>query len=181
MSGINEFNDIQPEQINPGPDTRTGRKLLFSAVATALVITVAAAFGFTMNIMSKYKDDPYGILLEQVANEINLNEQQKTEVNKIKETVTAKTEGRTIKHVKGGSEIEKLFRSETFDRQKALNIANRQEKENLDLAVFMVDELEKLHSVLTSEQRNSAVDKVKELHAKFKSMNGSNKQKSKNR
>lgn len=180
MSGIKEFNSIQPEQIDSdmaeaGPDQRTGRRLLFTAVMTTLLITVAAAFGFTMNIMNKYKDDPYGVLIEQVAGEINLNEQQRTEVNKIKDEVNSKLENRTITHVKGGREIDKLFRSDSFDRQAALNIANQQDEGNRELALVMVYELEKLHSILTSEQRNAAVDKVKGVYAKFKSMNkGSN-------
>jgi Spy/CpxP family protein refolding chaperone len=171
VSGINEFNGIQPEQAdNFEPDLKLGKKFLAGAVLVTLIVTGIAAFGFTMNIISKFKDDPYGVLIDKVASDINLNDQQKHEVNKIKDEVNAKLENRKIKHIKRGAEIEKLFRNDNFDRSAALTVANLQEKENRDIAVYMVDQLEKLHGLLTSEQRNNAVDKVKELYASYKSM-----------
>ena len=64
MSRIYEFNSVQPEQFSiEGPDKRTGKRMLAIALLTAVVITIAAAFGFTMN---KYKDHPYKALIEKV-------------------------------------------------------------------------------------------------------------------
>ncbi len=65
MSGIYEFNSVQPEQFSiDGPDKKTGKRMLTIALLTAVVITAAAAFGFTMN---KHKDAPYKALIEKVS------------------------------------------------------------------------------------------------------------------
>lgn len=170
MSGINEFNGIQPEQTASNRSGFNG-KFLFSFFLAVVLITGITALGFTVK---RYIDDPYGALLEEVASGLNLNEQQKSEVDKIKSDVNSKIGDKKIKHVKNGKGIEMLFRADNFDRQKALEIANEQDSDNRQLAVEMVDKLEQLHGVLTSEQRNSAVDKVKQLHAKFKSMKKNN-------
>lgn len=173
MSGINEFNGLQPEQTASKPGG-FGGKFFFSIFMAVVLITGITALGFTVK---RYIDDPYGALIEQVASELDLNEQQKSEVDKISKDVTNKVGDRKIKKVKNAREIDALFRADNFDRQKALEIANSQDVDNRDLAIEMVTKLEELHGVLTSQQRNDAVDKVKQLHARFKSMKSSKKDK----
>lgn len=173
MSGFNEFNGIQPEQTVSKTSNLNG-KFFISVFMAAVLITGITALGFTVK---RYTEDPYAALADQVAIELNLNQHQKSAVDKIKNDVNTKIGGRKIKKVKNGREIEALFRAENFNKLKALEIANQQDTENRQLAVEMMDELEELHGVLTSQQRNDAVDKIKQLHAKYKSMKNIDKDK----
>lgn len=170
MAGIKEFNSIQPEESSGLPDAKTGRKFLFGALLIAILITGIAAAGYTMNVITKTTDGPYDALVDQVASEISLNEQQKSEVQKIKDDMNSKIGSRKIRGIKNAAQIETLFRSESFDRAKAMEIANSQNEENRELAVYTVDKLEQVHCMLTSKQRNDAVDKIKTLYATFKKM-----------
>lgn len=168
MSGINEFNSPQPEQFDYKRNNNSSWKLIKGTMLLVITLTAAAAVGFTMKKITNLIDDPYGALIEQVASEIDLNEQQKQEIIKIKDDAASKIENREIHHVTGGKQIESIFRADNFDRSKALDVANLQDADNRDIAVYMVDQLEKVHNLLTSKQRNDAVDKIKTLYASFK-------------
>jgi Spy/CpxP family protein refolding chaperone len=148
------------------PKINKRKSLVTGTILAAIIFTITAAASYAFNW---FNDDPYGLLIDKVASEINLNEQQKSEVTKIKNDMNAKLVNRKVTHVTAGKDIESLFRNDTFDKSEASRIANMQDKENQDLAVYMVDELEKLHGLLTSQQRNDAVDKIKTLYAQFKS------------
>lgn len=168
MSRSQDNNNTKDSAVElKAPKNKKRRFLVTGTILAAIVfaITAAATYAF-----SRFNEDPYGLLIDKVAGEINLNEQQKSEVTKIKNDLNAKLVNRKVTHVTGGKDIERLFRNDTFDKSEASRIANMQDKENQDLAVYMVDELEKLHGLLTSQQRNDAVDKIKILYAQFKSL-----------
>ncbi|MBN8586219.1 MAG: hypothetical protein J0M37_14105 [Ignavibacteria bacterium] len=159
---------LMNEHINKGRTQKRKPGLMFVLTGLLLAAVIATGTSIISYAFTGLQDDPYGKLVEQVAGEINLNEQQKTEVMKIKNDLNAKLENRKVTHVTGGKDIEALFRAEQYDRNEAMRIANLQDSENRDLAVYMVDELEKLHSLMTSQQRNDAVDKLKSLYKQMK-------------
>jgi Spy/CpxP family protein refolding chaperone len=59
-----------------------------------------------------------------------------------------------------------MFRSDSFDKQKALDLAKQRDADRDEMRNFMVDELAKFHAILTPDQRNKAADKMKEFREK---------------
>jgi Spy/CpxP family protein refolding chaperone len=180
MSGINEFNS--PEELNQPekPEKVRGRKrkIVIGIVLVLFVVTGVVGIGFAKNFRDKYRGDgPYGFIMDKIVKELNLNEQQKTEVDKIKNEIKAKMETNRQKKTDNANEFEQMFRSDNFDKQKALDLAKQRDAEREEMRSFFVEELAKFHSILTSEQRNKAADKMKE----FRENRGKNKDKWKNK
>ena len=60
-----------------------------------------------------------------------------------------------------------MFRSDTFDKQKALELAKQREANREEMKTFMIDEMAKFHAILTPEQRNKTADLMKEKREKW--------------
>ncbi|HAX47493.1 MAG TPA: hypothetical protein PK605_15465 [Ignavibacteria bacterium] len=162
MSEKKEMNNVKKFF---APSKRRYRSFMAGFFLTAVIITVTSVVSVAL---TRLQDDPYGKLIERVADEIDLNDRQKSDVLNIKNDLNAKLENRKVTKVAGGKDIENLFRAESFNRSEAMRIAGMQDAENRDLAVYIVDELEKLHNLMTSTQRNDAVDKIKSLYNQMK-------------
>ncbi|NOS86255.1 MAG: hypothetical protein HOP31_14030, partial [Ignavibacteria bacterium] len=63
-----------------------------------------------------------------------------------------------------------MFRGDTFDKTKALELMKKHDSEREEMRKFMLDKTAKFHAILTPAQRNKAVDKMKEFHDKKREM-----------
>jgi Spy/CpxP family protein refolding chaperone len=127
------------------------------------IIGGIAGFGFAKSSLDKFREHgPFGFMSERIITELNLTEQQKTEVNKIRDEVSAKMDANRQKRQGMAQEMENMFRGDTFDSQKALELTKQHEADREEMHTFMIDEMAKFHSILTPEQRNKAADMMKE-------------------
>jgi len=181
MSDINEFNSPEGLSENqPEKPKKRGRKrkLVIGVILIVFVVTGIVGIGFAKNFRDKYRHDgPFGFIIDKIVKDLNLNEQQKTEVEKIKNEIKAKMDANRQKRTDNANEFEQMFRSDTFDKQKALELAKQRDADREEMRGFMIDEMAKFHSILTSEQRNKAADKMKE----FREKKGRHKDKWKNK
>lgn len=173
MSDINEFNSNTEQNDNlPGGKPknfkkRGKRKLIVVIVLILFVVTGVAGISFAKSFRDKHRGDgPFGFLMERVVKELNLTEQQQTEVNKIKDEIKSKMDANRQKRMDNANDFEQMFRSDTFDKQKASDFAKLHEADREEMRSFMIDEMAKFHSILTPDQRNKAMDKMKEMREK---------------
>ena len=172
MSDINSFNN-PPElndQLSAGKNKKKNRKaVIISALLVLVIITGIAGFGFAKGYYDKHRPHgPLGMIIEMALRDLDLSEQQKNEVMKIKEEIQLKMDSKNTDRKKDMGEMMEMFRGDTFDKQKALDMMKQQDAERDEMRSFMLDQTAKFHAILTPEQRNKAVDKMKEFHEKRK-------------
>lgn len=176
MSDINSFNnppELEAEKtVKPKKNGRK-RKIIISSVIILFLITGIAGYGFARGFYDNHRGNghgPMGFILEKLTKELDLNEQQKSEVEKIKAEIKEKMDAKKEDRKSDMDEMEKMFRSDNFDKTKALEMAKKHDADRDEMRSFMIDEMAKFHSILTSEQRNKAADKMKEFREKKREM-----------
>ncbi|MEO8513254.1 MAG: Spy/CpxP family protein refolding chaperone [Ignavibacteria bacterium] len=169
---INSFNNspelnVEPERNKTKMNGRK-RKIIISSVIVLFLVTGLAGLGFAKGFYDNHRGGhgPMGFIMEKIVKDLDLNEQQKAEVEKIKDEIKAKMDAKKEDRKNDAEEMEKMFRQNTFDKQKALEFAKKHDAERDEMKSFMIDELAKFHSILTSDQRNKAADKMKEFREK---------------
>jgi len=146
---------------------RSRKKIVIISVLFVFVVTGIAGVAFTKNMADKYREGgPWGFMLDRITKDLNLTDQQQAEVNKIKDEIKARKEANKQKRMEGAKEFEQMFRSDTFDKQKALELAKQREADREEMRNFIIDEMAKFHAILTPEQRNKVSDKLKEKREK---------------
>jgi Spy/CpxP family protein refolding chaperone len=167
---MNELNEpsvpMEQDKHNEPVVKRSKRKYVIGALLVVFII--AGTIGVTIaNNVDKYrKHGPMGFISDRIIKELNLNDQQKKEVEKIRDEIKAKMDERKKNRRGDREQMELMFRSDNFDKQKALELAKKHDTEKEEMRSFFIDEVAKFHSILTSEQRNKAADKMKEMREK---------------
>ena len=169
MSDMSTFNN--PPEAAEVNIKRSGRgrkrKIIIGAILVMFIITGVAGFGFARGFYDKHRGEgPWGFMIGKIAGELDLNDQQKAEVEKIRDEIKAKMESNKPDRNNDMAEMEQMFRSDSFDKQKALDLMKQNDAKRDEMRSFMLDEAAKFHSILTPEQRNKAVDKMKEFRQK---------------
>lgn len=168
-ASIEEFNNPEESKsiANGGGNKRRKKVRLFGLLIIVVVITGIAALGFTRGFYDKHPDGgPMGFMMFKIAKELDLTDQQKAEVEKIRDEIKAKREQNRESRKQDMTEMEQMFRGDTFDKTKALDFAKQREVNREEMRSFKVDQMAKFHSILTPEQRNKAADKMKEFRDK---------------
>jgi Spy/CpxP family protein refolding chaperone len=157
-----EFNN--PAQPENKPKVKKGRKkFIVSSLIVLFVITGIFGIGFAQGFRDKHKGGNHlRFMLEKVAKQLDLNDQQQAEVNKIKDEIKAKMDEKIQKRKDHAAEFEKMFRGDTFDKQKMMDHDKMRETNREEMRTFMIDEMAKFHALLTPGQRNKAADLMKE-------------------
>jgi Spy/CpxP family protein refolding chaperone len=182
MTEKNESNDQQgqnkefnnPAQPENKPKVKKGRKkFIIASLIVLFVITGIFGIGFAQGFRDKHKGgDPLRFMLEKVAKQLDLNDQQQAEVNKIKDEIKAKMDENMQKRKDQMGEMEKMFRGDTFDKQKVMDLDKMRETNREEMRTFMIDEMAKFHALLTPDQRNKAADLMKEKQEKMGKFDG---------
>ena len=168
MSDTNSINNPteQPNEpaVNKTKKSGRKRKIIIGTVIVLFLVMGIAGIGIAKG-HGKHRGghDPMRFILGKVAKDLNLNEQQKAEVEKIKNEIKAKKDAMRESRKSDANEMENMFRGDSFDKQKALDLDKKRTAEREEMKTFMVDQLAKFHAILTTEQRNKAADKMKEF------------------
>jgi Spy/CpxP family protein refolding chaperone len=142
---------------------------IISSLAAVILITGIAGIGFAQKFKRFHDDGPLGHGLMKIAKELDLNEQQKAEVEKIKNEIKTKMESRKQNREDRFDEFANLFNSDRLDKAALNSLYQKHESDRQEMREFFMDELIKFHSILTPAQRTKAVEKMKEKKDKFKS------------
>lgn len=151
-----------------GPGRKGWKKLFLSLFVIILVVAGIAGIGFTQKLKHMQDDGPLPFLIEKIAQDLDLNEQQKAEVMKIRDEIKAKGESKRHERENGFNEFEKLFKQDKLDKQSLKQLAEKHEADREEMKEFFIDELIKFHSILTPQQRVKAVEKMKSMREKMR-------------
>ena len=169
MSDTNSINNPPGVPNEPAVNKikRTGRKriIIIGTVVVLFLVMGIAGLGIAKGHHGKHRGGhgQLGFILGKIAKDLNLNEQQKAEVEKIKNEIKAKKDAMRESRKTDADEMERMFRGDSFDKQKAIDLEKKRYQEREEMKTFMVDQLAKFHAILTTEQRNKAADKMKEF------------------
>jgi len=173
MSDMNSFNN--PQEVNqPVKQKRATNKrnIILVTMVVLLIVGGIASLGFARGFYDNHRGDkhkghgPLGMLMDIAVKDLDLNDQQKKEVENIKAEIKAKMDAKKDDRKNHMDEMINMFRSDNFDKTKALEMMKQHDSERDEMRSFMLDETAKFHAILTSDQRNKLADKVKEFRSK---------------
>ncbi len=133
------------------------------AVLFVLIVTLAGGLVYAQKIKKRMDNGPLFFMMEKISKDLDLNDNQKAELDKIREEIKTKMENRKKEREKGFSDFENAFKQDKLDKQTLLDLDSKREADRKEMKEFFMDELIKFHAILTPEQRTKAVDKMKEM------------------
>jgi len=149
------------------PKTGFNKFLKVYFIISVVVIAVLSV-GFTMKLHDFKEHGPFGIIMEKIVKELDLSDTQKKEIDKIRDEVKAKMDEKKSNREKDMEGFGNMFKQDKMDKEKMMEMVKQHEAEREEMKSFFMDELIKVHDILTPEQRTKAVEKMKELKEKFR-------------
>jgi Spy/CpxP family protein refolding chaperone len=147
---------------------RFSRKFWVISSLVLAIVVGGAGLGVAQKVKQFRGHGPLGFMLNKMVDELNLTEQQKSEVEKIKAEIKAKIESRRQTREDRFAEFEKLFLSDKIDKAALEELHQKHEADREEMRSFFQEELIKFHSILTPSQRTKAVEIMKEKKEKMK-------------
>lgn len=171
MSDMNSFNNPAEANLPVKPKRRSvKRNIILVSLVVLFVVGGIASLGFARGFYDNHRGGkhggPLGFLMDVAVKDLDLNDQQKKEVDNIKSEIKAKMESKKDSRKNDMDEMINMFRSDNFDKTKALDMMKQHDADRDEMRSFMLDETAKFHAVLTPDQRNKLADKVKEFRSK---------------
>lgn len=158
-------NQSESALMNLKPNKRKLIKFLIPSLVVILIITFS--FGISA-AKKKFHDGPEGFIMGRLTENLNLNETQKAQLEKIREQIREKMESKKQDRESGMKEFENEFLKENIDRSKLIELSKKKETEMQEMKEFMIDRMIEFHNILTPEQRAKAVENLKEMKDKFR-------------
>jgi len=156
-------------QQNNAAKTRNGfNKFLLVYFIVSVVIIALISAGFTFKAKEFRDRGPFGIIMGKIIKDLDLNDQQKAEVEKIRDEVKAKMDETMKNREEDMKEFGFLFKQDNLSKEQLMSLSQKHDARREEMKSFFMDELIKVHAILTPEQRTKAVEKMKELKEKRK-------------
>ena len=146
------------------PKRKSFKKFIIPLVASAIIFT--SVFGIVY-AKKKFKDGPHGFIIERLTENLNLTENQKVQVEKLKAQVKEKMESNKPDRENGMEELANEFKKDQLDKSKLMEFANKKHARMKETKEFMMDRLVEFHSILTHEQRSKVVENISDMKHKF--------------
>lgn len=170
---------IKQESLVPAKKHRkffstTSSKLIMSVAV--IIFIVIAIKGIAMGRhFHKFHDGPHGFIMEQIIGKLNLDENQKAQVEKIREQIKEKMEANKPDRKNDLDELENEFKKDNLDKNTLKQIFENKDQNREEMKDFMLDKLIEFHKILTPEQRTKAAELMKEMREKFHDRSGKDK------
>lgn len=170
---MEELNQNKPAARVPENKSKTKRKvsskkLLLWGFIVFFMVAGTAGIGFTQKVKQFRDKGPMFFMMKKITDDLNLTDQQKTEVDKIREEIKAKREEMKKNRVSHKKDFENAFKQDRLDKETLKSIMQKRDAEKEEMRDFMLDKLIKFHAILTPEQRTKAVEKMHEMKEKKK-------------
>lgn len=146
------------------PEKKNHKKFIISLIAVVIIFT--SVFGIVY-AKKKFKDGPHGFIIEMLTEDLNLSENQKAQVERLKGEVKEKMESNKPHMESGLEELAVEFKKDQLDKNKLKELSNKREQNKEDMKEFMMEKLSEFHSILTPDQRSKVVDNMKNMKDKF--------------
>lgn len=103
-------------------------------------------------------------IVKKIASDLDLDDKQKAELNRIKTEILQKKKDLNIKMIP--EEAVELFRADKVDEAKVNKVFESNSAKREEFRTFMTKKMIEFHAVLTPEQRNKFADKTLEIMKK---------------
>ena len=127
----------------------------------------------------KFADGPGGFMIGMLIEKLDLNETQKTQVEKIRDEIHARMQSGSNDHQTMMEDFASEFTNENMDKNKLMELDQKRQEIMKENKEFMMDKMIEFHNILTPAQRQEAVDLMKNMRGKYgrgkgKGQNGPN-------
>ena len=169
------------ETVNPGNNNKkkgnpAAKRIIIGILLVVVIITGIAGIGFAQKIKQMRDKGPMFFMMERITKDLNLDDKQKAELEKIREEIKAKMETRKQDREKNFADFENLFKQDKINKEDLKLLIQKHEKNREEMKEFMMDEFIKFHALLTSEQKTKAIEKMHEMkYKRHKSFNHEDK------
>ncbi len=153
------------------------RKFLKSYILVFLIVMVIFAFescdrrGFRFPPRRPHPEKDTDFLLERFARDLDLTEEQREKLDKIKDEIIEKRKERREKlreeHEEFMDKIVALVKSDKISKEQIYEILEIRDEKMEEMNDFLIDKLIEVHEMLTTEQREKIAEKLETFHWKF--------------
>jgi Spy/CpxP family protein refolding chaperone len=142
------------------------KRFLLLGTLFILIAIIGGGLLFAQKVKQFRDKGPLFFMMEKITKELDLNDNQKAEVDKVREEIKAKMESKKKERETDFTEFENAFKQDKLDKQVLKDLAAKHDADREEMKEFFMDELIKFHSILTPEQRSKAIEKLKEMREK---------------
>jgi periplasmic protein CpxP/Spy len=146
-------------------------KILIIVVAVLILLVIAKLFSgchhrphFCKAHSSHEKRVKW--VIKKISKELKLNEQQKVELERIKDEIMAKKAEFKVNHDEIKNAVLFQVKSDTVDQAALNGLFGDKELEFKEMRAFLINKFSEFHSILTPEQRLKLADKMEKFHSK---------------
>ncbi|MEO8664426.1 MAG: Spy/CpxP family protein refolding chaperone [Ignavibacteria bacterium] len=152
----------QPSGIKP--KKKSYKKFIIPLIVIALVLSSICGIVYAKK---KFRDGPHGFMIEMLTKDLNLTENQKAQVERLKGEIKEKMEANKPDRTNDMDDLAIEFKKDQLDKNKLMELANKKDQNKEEMKEFMMDKLVEFHSILTPEQRSKVVENMKSMKDKF--------------
>ena len=170
MDDITKNRAETPEQGSKGKLKVRGSRKKYYIWGFIIFFLIAGITGVNFaQKMKKMRDGGHLMfMINKVTKDMTLTEQQKADIEKIKQEIKAKRQSMKKDRDSKMDDFANAFKQDKLDKETLKSLEQKSEANRQEMKDFMMDELVKFHDVLTPDQRNQAVEKMKEMREKMK-------------
>ncbi|MEO8210101.1 MAG: Spy/CpxP family protein refolding chaperone [bacterium] len=139
-------------------------KIIIPVIVVAFLITAVCGI---VSAKKKFGDGPGGFMIGMIVEKLDLTDIQKAQVEKIRDEIKTKMDLRKDNRDNMMEEFANEFKKDNMDKNKLKDLDLKREQNMMEMKDFMMDKLVEFHNLLTPEQRNKAVETMKEMKNKF--------------
>ncbi|MEO8447197.1 MAG: Spy/CpxP family protein refolding chaperone [bacterium] len=166
MSEISNTEEQTPQKNKKRFFSSAKSKIILSIVI--ILFTVLAVKGIAVaRHFHKFADGPGGFIIERLTENLNLTESQKAQVERIREQIKQKMEANKPDHENDADAFAGEFKKDKLDINKLKEFDQEREKKHNEMKEFMMEKIVEFHDILTPDQRNQAVENMKDMKNKF--------------
>ncbi len=157
-----------PESSKPRKSSK--KKFFLWGFVVFFLIAGVTGIGIAQKVKQMRDGGPLMYMMNKITKDLNLTAQQKADVDKLKDEIKAKRESMKKDRSGGMDDFANAFKQDKLDKETLKSIEQKHEADRQEMKDFMMDELVKFHDILTPDQRNQVVEKMKEMKDKRKDM-----------
>lgn len=163
------------DSINEGNQALEKKKTFFKTTKSKVILGIAIIIFAFITIggialgkqFNKFKDGPEGFIMERIAENLNLTDEQKAQVERIKDQIKERMEAKKSVRESMFEEFANEFRKDNLDKTKLRELSEKKDQQAQEMKEFVIDKIIEFHSLLTPEQRSKAMDNIKTMKSKF--------------
>ena len=146
-------------------------KILIIVIAVLVLLVIAKIFSGCHRHSHFCKvhhshDKKVKWVMKKIAKELKLNEQQKVELERIKDEIMVKKAEFKVNHDEIKNAVLSQVKSDSIDQAALNGLFGDKELEFKEMRAFLINKCAEFHSILTPEQRLKLADKMEKFHSK---------------